>query len=337
MAEQHEQGTLVYPRTRWADEARDFTPWLAENENLKLLGEELGLCLEWVDTEKPVGPYFLDILARETGTGVLVAIENQLECTNTHHLGQLLTYATGCDTDTEGDTGIAIWVAPEFCYEHAQALDRLNGWTSGKVRFYGVKIETVRQTPDPEPKPRFRKVVWPGGSDPEHILPRDYRPSQKYEEFFRPLETELERTGFADKAPFKRWGHTGRFFPSRVNPGISYAVSLEGANDAWVTLHIETGDKALTKQVFDALAADREQIDSDIGADPGLEWRWNRAGGYGFSSINVRSDGSIHDPPDKLKETKAWMLDHLPRFKEVFDPQIEKILQELRPTTPTDD
>ena len=64
MAEEQEVGTLVHPRTRWPYEARDFTPWLAKNENLELLGEELGLSLEWVATEKLVGRYFLDILAR---------------------------------------------------------------------------------------------------------------------------------------------------------------------------------------------------------------------------------------------------------------------------------
>ena len=38
----------------------------------------------------------------------------------------------------------------------------------------------------------------------------------------------------------------------------------------WVTVHIETGDKGLTKQVFDVLEADREQIEQDVNADRGL-------------------------------------------------------------------
>ena len=51
--------------------------------------------LDFVQQEKSIGPLSLDILAREVDTGVMVAIENQLEWTNTVHLGQLLTYATG--------------------------------------------------------------------------------------------------------------------------------------------------------------------------------------------------------------------------------------------------
>ena len=55
--------------------------------------------------EKPVGPYFLDILEKVTDTHMSVVIENHLEWTFTHHLGQLLTYATGCNTDCEETAG----------------------------------------------------------------------------------------------------------------------------------------------------------------------------------------------------------------------------------------
>lgn len=56
-----QHGERVDVRTLWEHEAHDFTPRLAEH--LCLLGEELGLQLERIATERPVGPYFLDILA----------------------------------------------------------------------------------------------------------------------------------------------------------------------------------------------------------------------------------------------------------------------------------
>ena len=43
--------TLVDVRTKWPHEALDFTPWLAQKENLDLLAEELGLNLELVQAE----------------------------------------------------------------------------------------------------------------------------------------------------------------------------------------------------------------------------------------------------------------------------------------------
>ena len=38
-------------REFFKDEAKDFTPWLTEEENLELLGETLGIDIELVDTE----------------------------------------------------------------------------------------------------------------------------------------------------------------------------------------------------------------------------------------------------------------------------------------------
>ena len=84
---------LVNVRELWDHEAQTFTPWLAKH--LHLLGNEIGLTLELVAQERPVGPFSLDILAKENDTGVLVAVENQLEWTDFDHLGKLLTYAAG--------------------------------------------------------------------------------------------------------------------------------------------------------------------------------------------------------------------------------------------------
>src|SRR6266545_1786839 len=92
-------------RTYWIDEARDFTPWLAQEENLALLGETIGIELELEGVEVRVGAFKADILAEEAGTGQYVLIENQLERTNHDHLGKLVTYASGL-----GATAV-VWVA----------------------------------------------------------------------------------------------------------------------------------------------------------------------------------------------------------------------------------
>ena len=308
--------------TLWRHEALNFTPWLACN--LHLLGEELGIELEFCQLEKRVGPFYLDILAKEAGTDVLVAIENQLEWTDTHHLGQLLTYATGCNAP------VAIWVASGFTHEYAKALHRLNEWTKDEISFYGVKVDVIKRTDHSRPEPRFRKVVYPGGWDRDLTLPpgRPVPPYiQKYDDFFQPLIGELIRTGFADKA-VQNFNHTDRFFPSRLNRGVGYAATLEG-NDAWVTLHISTENKQLTKRIFDELQAKQEDIESRIDARPDPEWHWRRWDKFTFSSINIRRDGSIDDSPEKLGEIRAWMLDLLPKLKEVFDPRVENILSRL--------
>ena len=82
-------------RDIWLSEAVDFTPWLAREDNLALLGETLGIDLELEAQEKPVGPFRADILCKDVGTDSWVLVENQLERTDHGHLGQLLTYASG--------------------------------------------------------------------------------------------------------------------------------------------------------------------------------------------------------------------------------------------------
>ena len=317
----HQEGIeQLEVRTKWQHEAHDFTPWLARN--LDVLGKELGMKLEFVQQEKPVGPLSLDILAREVQTGVMVAIENQLEWTDTGHLGQLLTYATGCNAH------IAIWIATEFRYEYAKALHRLNEWTNEGIRFYGVKVELIGTSGDSSPEPRFWKVVYPGGWDKDVTLPPvpPMPPHvQMHHDFYRPLIDELIRADLADKAVY-HYSHTGRFFPSRLSEGVGYAVSLEGRNDAWVTLHIQTESNELTKWIFDELENRREDIESRIDADPSLEWHWRRHDRNTFSSISIRRDGSIDDPPEVLERTRTWMLDLLPKFKEVFDQSVADIL-----------
>lgn len=65
-------------RTVWAHEQYDFSKWLAEDENIKALGEVLNLSLTDVNTEQFVGSYRCDIICKDELTGKSVLIENQL-------------------------------------------------------------------------------------------------------------------------------------------------------------------------------------------------------------------------------------------------------------------
>ena len=66
-------------RDIWPHEALDFTKWLAEEENLDLLSNEIGISLKLIGTEVSIGNFNLDILAEEENTGRKIIIENQLE------------------------------------------------------------------------------------------------------------------------------------------------------------------------------------------------------------------------------------------------------------------
>ena len=87
-------------RNIWLSEATEFTPWLAQADNLAVLAETVGFDLELEAQERNVGPFRADILCKDVETGHWVLIENQLERTDHTHLGQLLTYASGLQAVT---------------------------------------------------------------------------------------------------------------------------------------------------------------------------------------------------------------------------------------------
>ena len=53
-------------------------------------------------------------------------------------------------------------------------------------------------------------------------------------------------------------------------------ATLEEDEYAWVGLHIKTEDTKLTKQVFDKLVLDKDDIEANINIGPGQEWHWYR-------------------------------------------------------------
>ena len=142
-------------REIWTSEANDFTPWLAHEDNLAVLGETLGLALELERREQAVGPFRADIVCRDMGQDDhRILIENQLERSDHTHLGQLLTYAAGLEAVT------VVWVASRFTDEHRAALDWLNAITDESVSFFALEVELWRIGGSPA-APKFNIVSQP--------------------------------------------------------------------------------------------------------------------------------------------------------------------------------
>ena len=124
------------PRSVWASEPLQFTPWLLQNADY--LAEALGLELELEAAEYPVGTFSLDLVGRDLTRECRLIVENQLAGSDHGHLGQLLTYAAGTDA------GTIVWVTLAFREEHRQAIDWLNAHTDETVRIFAITIEVVR-------------------------------------------------------------------------------------------------------------------------------------------------------------------------------------------------
>lgn len=141
-------------REFWESESTSFTPWLAQEANIALLGEAISLDLEVEAQEKEVGPFRADILCKDTANSNWVLIENQLERTDHLHLGQLLTYAAGLNAVT------IVWISSTFTDEHRAALDWLNEITDERFNFFGLEIELWRIGNSPM-APKFNIICKP--------------------------------------------------------------------------------------------------------------------------------------------------------------------------------
>ena len=143
-------------REAWDHEAHSFTPWLADN--LELLGQAIGLDLEFVGREVQVGRYSADILARTVSDDEVVLIENQLEGSDHSHLGQIMTYLAGTKAK------IIIWTAAGFREEHLSAIRWLNQNSNEGIGFFAVKVRVVRIANSPM-APLFDVIEQPNDWD----------------------------------------------------------------------------------------------------------------------------------------------------------------------------
>ena len=139
-------------RTAWPHEARDFTPWLANN--IDELGETLGIDISIEETESPVGGFNVDIFATDADTGSKIIIENQLEETDHDHLGKLITYASG------KSASLVIWLVRKAREEHRAAIEWLNNHTDEDVGFILCQIKLL-QINNSEIAPMFEVLEQP--------------------------------------------------------------------------------------------------------------------------------------------------------------------------------
>ncbi|OPZ23500.1 MAG: hypothetical protein BWZ03_00487 [bacterium ADurb.BinA186] len=143
-------------RDVWANEATDFTQWLAKPENIQEINEAVGLDIdpETIQTEVPVGNYRCDILATDSLNGRKVLIENQLESSDHDHLGKIITYASGLQAS------VIVWIVKEANPEHASAIEWLNDHSDGTISFFLLEAHLYR-IGDSEPALRLEKIEEP--------------------------------------------------------------------------------------------------------------------------------------------------------------------------------
>ncbi len=296
-------------RDIWSTEAQDFTPWLAREENLAILGETLQVELEAVAQEKSVGPFRADILCRNAdgGGGSWVLIENQLERTNHLHLGQLLTYAAGLNAVT------ICWIAASFTDEHRATLDWLNEITNERFHFFGLEVELWRIGYS-EPAPKFNVVSQPndwsrsiGGDDASPLKRQQYA-------FWAHLMKRLEADGSLvrpRKPQAQGWMTFG------VGRADFWLEATLHAQQKWISVDLFMRGTAATTH-FHLLREQQESIEKDLGQP--LDWR--ELPSRKSSSLRLYLKDVDPTQEDDWPNQIEWMVTTLTRFHNTFATRI---------------
>jgi hypothetical protein len=301
----------------WPNEAKDFTPWIAEN--IDKLGAALGMELELVKREASVGSFFLDILATDLGTNRPVVIENQLTETDHDHLGKLITYASGFDA------GVVIWIARSMREEHRQALDWLNQVTNDGTDFFAIVVE-VFKIDDSKPTFNFKTMVSPNewtkttkkSTGPQVVTEKMARYQEYFQRLIDRLRSEHQFTN-ARKGQPQSWYS----FSSGMTQ-IYYGMAFSYGNKARVEVSIDLLDREKNKAIFDALEKDKSVIEEELGT----ELSWERLDDKRSCRVAMYREGSIEDNAQILEEIMEWSIRRLHDVRDKIGPRIKRLLQE---------
>ena len=304
------------PRGVWPNEARDFTPWIAEH--IEDLGAALGMELELSKQEAAVGDFSLDILANDLSRNRPVIIENQLTQTDHDHLGKLITYASGFDA------GVIIWIADTIREEHRQALEWLNERTDENTEFFGVTVE-VLQIDDSLPAYNFNTIVFPNEwrkSTRKKTAGQITERMEKYQKYFQRLVDILrEKHHFtnAKKGQPQSW----ILFSSGIS-GVTYGMSFALGKKVRVETYIDLGDQEQNKRLFDLIQESKEEIENQFGT----ELSWEKLEEKRSSRIAIYKDGSIEDDTEIIEQIMSWSIENLLKMKKVMGPYIKNCVKE---------
>lgn len=304
-------------RNIWISEASDFTPWLAQPNNLSVLADAIGMELELEAQERSVGPFRADLLCKNINDDHWVLIENQLERTDHTHLGQLLTYAAGLQAVT------IVWVAARFTPEHRAALDWLNEITDQSFAFFGLEVELWKIGDSPA-APKFNVISRPNdwtrdvgqaARRIENETLTDRR--QKQLAFWTMLRAYLEETRSPIKAqkPFPQ--HWTNFSIGRGGIHLS-ATTHSTEHRLGVELYL---DGPSAKQQFYALLEQKGQIESELGT----ALNWMELPDRKASRIVLFKSGV--DPMDESNWSQSceWLKAQLEAFNTAFRDRVRDV------------
>lgn len=292
-------------RKLWNHEQYDFSNWLAEEENLELLNDAIGLTLSEVEKEVYVGSYRCDLVGKDETTGDRVIIENQLETSNHDHLGKIITYASGLDAN------VVVWIVKEAREEHRSAIEWLNNNTATTINFFLIEIHAYK-IGDSLYAPKFEVVEKPNGfikNAKTQSGSGEYNKSQSARlEFWNRFNEIIVERG---KPINVRKATTDHWYDVAIGvTGVHISLTLVN-KDSCIGVELYIQDD---KELFDKLFESKGEIEGKLG----LELDWQRLDDKKASRILYRIPGLNFDDHSNYDALMNEMIDKAVAFSKVF-------------------
>ena len=293
-------------RDYWKNEATDFTPWLAKEENISLLSEAIGIDITVEERESNVGDFNVDIYASETETDRKIIIENQLEATDHDHLGKLITYASGKEAN------IIIWIVKEAREEHRAAIEWLNNHTDKEIGFFLCEIK-IYKIENSKPAVKFEVIQRPNEWAKEiknmdltqtEQLRYEYWTAYNDYAFNNTKNIEYVKT-FGKRKPSTH--HWMQLSIGYSNCRISI-LQIHKRNAINIEFYIEH-DKELFNRLFDKK--------DDIEKDTGIKFYWKELPDKKASRI-ITEKSVEFDNKEKWEEQFDWIMETAIKMKKTF-------------------
>ena len=292
-------------RNLWKHEQYDFSEWLSQSENIKLLDDILGLTLTDITKEAYVGSYRCDIFAKDESSGIKVIIENQLEASNHDHLGKIITYASGLDAE------VIVWIVKQAKEEHRSAIEWLNNNTNNNVNFFLIELHayTIENS---VPAPFFEVIEKPNGfiknskiNGEQDNLNKSQSERLKFWNRFNEILIDRGKPFNVRKATTDHW----------------YDVAL-GTSEAHVSINLVNKESVVcidlyindNKELFDILYSRKDIIENDLG----FKLIWDRLDNGKASRIKYKIKGLNYDNHSNYDELMNQVIDTAIKMRDTF-------------------
>ncbi|MDP2113318.1 MAG: DUF4268 domain-containing protein, partial [Bacteroidota bacterium] len=212
--------------------------------------------------------------------------------------------------------------------DHRSAIDWLNNNTHENIQFYAVEASIIK-IDNSRPALNFKLKAFP--NEWEKSLGKvgtttTTETGELYRSFFQKLIDVLrERHHFTNA----RSGQPQSWYSfTSGSKGCLYSCSFARGSKVRAEVYIDTGNQEVNKDIFRSFELCKNELENQFGEELTFEELSTKRA----SRIAIYRDGDIYADGQSLDDIKAWCIEKLLKFKQVFGDKLKIEIEKHRTT-----